>query len=82
MRIVFTEIYYEIRFFYYFLSLLGFKVFYFKLAFLKNVENLIYLKSINELKAKNINYVDLIESQMRPLILSISTMILKVQQLI
>ena len=61
MRIVFTEIYYEIRFFYYFLSLLGFKVFYFKLAFLKNVENLIYLKSINELKAKNINYVDLIE---------------------
>ena len=61
MRIVFTEIYYEIRLLYYFLSLLGFKISYFKLAFKKKVENSIYLKSINELKAKNINYVDLIE---------------------
>ena len=69
MRIVFIELYYELRFFYYFLSFIGFEVWYFKIIFLKkNKDNKFYLNQIESLKKRKILLINIIEEEKNGLI--------------
>ena len=69
MRIVFIELYYELRLFYYFLSFIGFEVHYFKILFLKkNIDNKFYLNQIESLKKRKILLINIIEEEKNGLI--------------
>lgn len=64
MRIVFIELYYELRFFYYFLSFIGFEVHFFKILFLrKNINNKFFINKIENLKKRKIFLIDIVEQE-------------------
>ena len=62
MRLVFLEIYYEFRFFYYFLSFIGFEIHYLKILYLSDVsDNNFYIKQIQKLKKKKIYLINILD---------------------
>ena len=64
MRIVFIELYYELRFFYYFLSFIGFEVHYFKILFLRKIaDNTFYLNQVESLKKRKIFLINIIDEE-------------------
>lgn len=69
MRLIFIEIYHEIRFFYYFLKLIGFEIYFFEIrTFKKNLTDQKYLNLINNYKKKGIKFVDFLNEEKKDLI--------------
>ena len=69
MRLIFIEIYHEIRFVYYFLKLIGFEIYFFEIrTFKKNLTDQKYLNLINNYKKKGIKFVDFLNEEKKDLI--------------
>ena len=69
MRLIFIEIYHEIRFIYYFLKLIGFEIYFLKIkTFKKNLSDQKYLNLINNYKKKGIEFIEFLNEDSEDLI--------------
>lgn len=69
MRLIFIEIYHEIRLVYYFLKFIGFEIYFLKIRTLKkNLSDQKYLNLINNYKNKGIKFIEFLNEDTKDLI--------------